>query len=50
MWATGSYTIYAIPNLDKMTIIINKATHVWGSYSYNEYLDVVRLDVPIFED
>ena len=45
----GSYTIYAIPNLDKMTIIINKATHVWGSYSYNESLDVVRVDVPISE-
>ncbi len=46
----GSYTLYAIPNLDKMTIIINKATHVWGSYSYNESLDVVRLDVPISEN
>ena len=45
----GSYTIYAIPNLDKMTIIINKATHVWGSYSYNESLDIARVDVPISE-
>ena len=45
----GSYTLYAIPNLDQMTVIINKATHVWGSYSYNESLDVVRINVPVSE-
>jgi hypothetical protein len=31
--AAGSYTLYAIPNGEQMTIIINKATHVWGAYS-----------------
>ena len=32
-----------------MTVIVNKATHVWGAYSYNEDLDVVRVNVPLTE-
>ena len=26
----GTYTMYALPSEGEMTIIINKATHVWG--------------------
>ncbi|MDB2342216.1 DUF2911 domain-containing protein [Flavobacteriaceae bacterium] len=47
--AAGSYTLYAIPNGEEMTVIVNKATHVWGAYSYNEDLDVVRVNVPLTE-
>ena len=42
----GSYTMYAIPSEGQMTLIINKATHVWGAYSYNKDLDVTRVSVP----
>ena len=42
----GSYTMYAIPSEGQMTLIINKATHVWGAYSYNKSLDVTRVSVP----
>jgi hypothetical protein len=47
--AAGSYTLYAIPDGEEMTVIFNKATHVWGAYSYNEDLDVVRVNVPLTE-
>ena len=43
----GSYTMYAIPRNDQITIIINSATHVWGAFSYNEKMDVVRATVPL---
>ena len=46
---SGSYTLYAIPNGEQMTIIINKATHVWGAYSYNQDMDVTRVNVPLTE-
>ncbi|MDC3276645.1 DUF2911 domain-containing protein [Flavobacteriaceae bacterium] len=45
----GSYTMYAIPSEGQMTIIINKATHVWGAYSYKEEMDVARVTVPLNE-
>lgn len=48
--AAGSYTLYAIPNGEQMTIIINKATHVWGAYSYNQDMDVARVNVPLTEE
>ena len=45
----GSYTLYAIPNGEQMTFIVNKATHVWGAYSYKKEKDVVRVNIPITE-
>lgn len=45
----GSYTMYAIPSEGQMTIIINKATHVWGAYSYDKEMDVARIMVPLNE-
>ncbi|MGB4845369.1 MAG: DUF2911 domain-containing protein [Ferruginibacter sp.] len=43
----GRYTMYAIPNEDKWTIIINKDTDTWGSFKYDEKNDVVRVDIPV---
>ena len=43
----GSYTMYAIPRNDQITIIINSATHVWGAYSYDKKMDVIRVTVPL---
>ena len=45
----GSYTLYAIPSEGLMTVIVNKATHVWGAYNYNADLDVARVTVPVME-
>ena len=43
----GSYTLYAIPFENEMTLIINKATNVWGAYSYKKELDVIRVKAPL---
>jgi hypothetical protein len=45
----GTYTMYALPSEGEMTIIINKATHVWGAYMYNMELDVARIPIPLTE-
>ena len=45
----GSYTLYSIPMGNEITIIINKATHVWGAYSYNQDMDIKRVTVPLTE-
>lgn len=42
----GRYTLYAIPNEDKWTIIINKETDTWGSFRYDMKKDLARIDVP----
>ena len=40
----GVYSLFVIPSLDEdWTIIINEAKNVWGSYSYNQDQDVVRV-------
>lgn len=43
----GRYTLYAIPNETKWTIILNKDTDTWGGFKYDESKDVVRVDVPV---
>ena len=32
-----------------MTLIINKATNVWGAYSYKKELDVIRVKAQLKE-
>jgi len=43
----GRYTLYAIPNQDKWTIIVNKDTDIWGAFKYDSSRDIVRVDVPV---
>ncbi|MDR7370141.1 DUF2911 domain-containing protein [Flavobacterium aquidurense] len=43
----GSYSLFAIPEKDKWTIIINKELDMWGSYAYDESKDLVRISVPV---
>lgn len=43
----GNYAIFAIPETDKWTIIINKDLNSWGAYSYKQANDVLRVDVPV---
>ena len=42
----GRYTMYAIPSLDKWTIIFNKETDIWGAFVYDPKKDALRIDVP----
>lgn len=41
----GRYSIYAIPNTGKWTIIVNKETDTWGAFKYDASKDVARIDV-----
>jgi hypothetical protein len=41
----GRYTLYAIPNADKWTMILNRDTDTWGAFKYDQKKDVLRLDV-----
>jgi Protein of unknown function (DUF2911) len=43
----GRYTLYAIPNPDKWSIIVNRDTDIWGAFKYDSDKDVVRTDVPV---
>jgi hypothetical protein len=42
----GTYSLFAIPNKDKWTIIINKQTDKWGLI-YDQTKDVLRTDVNV---
>jgi len=43
----GRYTLYAIPFPDKWTLIVNKETDTWGSFTYDSLKDLVRVDLPV---
>jgi hypothetical protein len=43
----GTYSLFAIPNKDKWTIIINKQVDKWGAFTYDQTKDVVRTDVNV---
>jgi len=43
----GTYSMFAIPEKDKWTIILNSDLGLWGTYEYDETNDVVRFDVPV---
>lgn len=43
----GTYSLFTIPEKEKWTIIINAETGLWGTYNYNQVLDVLRFEVPV---
>jgi len=43
----GRYSIFAIPNSDKWTLIINRENDTWGSFRYDLKKDIVRMEVPV---
>ena len=43
----GTYTLYAIPNQDKWTVILNSKLDTWGAYGYDESKDVARVDANV---
>jgi hypothetical protein len=43
--AAGTYGLHMIPNADHWTIIFSKNSTSWGSFSYDEKEDALRVDV-----
>jgi hypothetical protein len=43
--AKGSYSLHTIPNADEWTVIFNSVADQWGSYSYDEAKDALRIKV-----
>jgi hypothetical protein len=43
----GRYTLYALENRDKWTVIINRETDIWGAFKYDATKDVVRIDCAV---
>ncbi|MBB6237633.1 hypothetical protein HDC90_002255 [Pedobacter sp. AK013] len=43
----GTYSLFAIPNKDTWTIIVNSETDKWGAFTYNQAKDIVRVNVPV---
>jgi len=43
----GTYSLFAIPNKDTWTIIVNSETDKWGAFTYDQSKDVVRVNVPV---
>lgn len=41
----GRYTLFAIPNPEKWTIIFNKDTDTWGAFRYDPKKDALRVDL-----
>jgi hypothetical protein len=46
----GTYSIFTIPGQTEWTIIINSELGLWGSYNYNEKMDLMRFNVPVTEN
>lgn len=42
----GRYTLWAVPNENTWTIILNNEKDIWGLY-YNQKKDALRFDVPV---
>jgi hypothetical protein len=43
----GRYSLFAIPQPDKWTIILNRDTDSWGAFKYDSKKDILRTDVPV---
>ena len=43
--AAGTYGVQMIPNADTWTVIFSKMAVAWGSYTYNQSEDALRVDV-----
>ncbi len=45
--AKGRYTVYALIDSAKWSVIINRATDSWGAFSYDSTKDVLRVDAAV---
>ncbi|KRO81406.1 MAG: asparagine synthetase B [Polaribacter sp. BACL8 MAG-120531-bin13] len=46
----GTYALFTIPGENSWTIILNSNLNQWGSYSYDEKADVLRVKAIVSED
>ena len=49
MVPAGTYSLYAIPNENTWTIILNSAIENWGTNGYSQDADISRTDVNVVE-
>jgi cystathionine beta-lyase/cystathionine gamma-synthase len=45
----GTYSMFAIPNENEWTIILNTEVNKWGHFFYSDKDDIVRINVPAEE-
>lgn len=45
--AAGTYTLFATPEKERWTMILNEQTDTWGPYGYDKSKDIIRFDVPV---
>jgi Protein of unknown function (DUF2911) len=43
----GRYTMYALLNPEKWTLILNKETDTWGAFKYDSTKDIIRAEVAV---
>ncbi|MBS1928144.1 MAG: DUF2911 domain-containing protein [Chitinophagaceae bacterium] len=43
----GRYSLFAIPEKEKWTIILNQVTDLWGAFRYDSTKDIIRVAVPV---
>ena len=43
----GRYTLYAIPNANQWTLILNRDTDTWGDFKYDQAKDVLRASASV---
>ncbi len=43
----GSYGLHVIPQANEWKIVLNKDAYAWGSYTYDEKLNVAEITVPV---
>jgi len=43
----GRYTLYALVDTEKWTLILNKETDTWGAFRYDMQKDILRTTVPV---
>lgn len=46
MLPAGTYAVFTIPGEEEWTVIFNSGLGQWGDFTYDEELDVMRVDVP----
>jgi hypothetical protein len=44
--AAGTYSFFIIPGESQSTMVFNKVAKQWGTYTYDEKEDVLRVNVP----
>ena len=43
----GRYSLFAIPDTSKWTIILNQNTDLWGAFKYDSLKNIIRTTVPV---